>query len=232
MEQLISQWRKELEEAGKIKPGEDISNQELVEMYQTFKIEMMQSQLGGSFASLTEDGLAIKRPEGLREVEPGSSDAAIKVDIRTGMKRALNALLTVAKGANYCMFVIDRAWINFRFRNSKNNLHLQVAGNKYIQPMEISHADIANLEEMGILPEEGSVEIWCKDFDDEPRDLDCIVDTIRDIFNKVYHIDDGTSAYIELDLANGEDESVRNEIAQIFKKRDGKKFKFYWKRSF
>jgi hypothetical protein len=149
-------------------------------------------------------------------------------DTREGMKKALNALLTVAKGANYCMFVVDRAWINFRYRKAKNNLHLQVAGNKYISPLRLKDSDIKYLAKLGIVPEEGSIDMFCREFDEKPRDLDKIVDTIIEIFNEVYHISDGTSAYIELDLAQGESEDVRKDIAQYFRSREGKQLKFSW----
>jgi hypothetical protein len=152
------------------------------------------------------------------------------IDTREGMKKALNALLTVAKGANYCMFVVDRAWINFRYRKAKNNLHLQVAGNKYISPLRLKDSDIKYLAKIGIVPEEGSIDMFCREFDDKPRNLDKIADTIIEIFNEVYHISEGTSAYIELDLAQGESEEVRKDIAHHFRSREGKQFTFNWRR--
>lgn len=152
-------------------------------------------------------------------------------DTREGMKKALNAQLTVAKGANYCMFVVGRAWINFRYKSAKNNLHLQVAGNQYIKPLSLKDSDVKYLSKMGIVPEEASIDIFCKDFDEKPRELDKIVDTIIEIFNEVYHINDGTSAYIELDLAKGESEEVRKDIAKHFSSVQGKQFRFNWNRS-
>jgi len=140
----------------------------------------------------------------------------------------LTALLTHAKGASYCMIVASRAWINFRYKRSKDNLHLQVAGNQYISPMELSDADIKNLEAMGIPPEEGSVDIWATDFDDTPRDLDKIVETAMRIFNDIYQVEEGEPAYVELDLGKGEDESIRKEISQFFRSYSGKKFKWDW----
>ena len=93
-----------------------------------------------------------------------------ETNIREGIKQALNALLTEAKGASYCMIASDHRWINFRYKRSKNNLHLQVAGNKYITPHKLSDADIKQLEKMGIPPEPMSVEIYARDFDDENQE--------------------------------------------------------------
>ncbi len=151
-------------------------------------------------------------------------------DIREGMKKALNALLTHAKGASYCMFVVRPGWANFRYRRSKDNLRVQVAGNMYIKPVKLNDSDVKLLEGMGIVPEEGSNDIFAKNFDEKPRDLDKIVDTVLKIFNEAYHKKDGQSAYIELDLGKGDNEEIREDIAQHFDKRDGKQFKFSWKR--
>ncbi|MHA1134931.1 MAG: hypothetical protein ACTSSE_00430 [Candidatus Thorarchaeota archaeon] len=130
------------------------------------------------------------------------------------------------------MIVVDDAWINFRYKRSKNNLHLQVAGNKYIAPMKLEDSDIKRLEEMGIPPEPMSIEIYARNFDDdEPRNLDQIVSTTIEIFNEVYHVSDGDSARVELDLGKGETEEILNSIAPLFKRRSGKKFKWDWDRS-
>ncbi len=235
MEDMYVQWRKELIEAGLLAPDQEIDNMKLMEMYQTFQIEKMKSMMKGSFADLIPSDIAAsksgktssatpKESTPIHELSTETSD----IDTREGIRKALNALLTVAKGANYCMFVVDRAWINFRYRKSKDNLHLQVAGNQYISPMKLKDSDVKHLTGMGIAPEEGSIDIFCREFDDKPRNLDGIIDVILEIFNEVYHVSEGESAYIELDLAKGEDESVRKDIAQHFRTRDGKQFKFKW----
>ena len=80
------------------------------------------------------------------------------------------------------MIAVDGAWINFRHKKSKDNLHLQVAGNKYITPLELTDKDIKKLEAMGIPPEEASIDIYATDFVDTPRNLDKIVETALTIF--------------------------------------------------
>jgi len=152
-------------------------------------------------------------------------------NIREGIKQALNALLTEAKGASYCMIVVNRAWINFRYKRSKNNLHLQVAGNKYISPLKLSDDDIKRLDKMGIPPEPMSIEIYARDFDEEPRDLDQIVSIAIEIFNDIYKVSDDDEAYVELDLGKGETDAILNSIAPFFERHRGKKFKWDWNRS-
>ncbi len=241
MEEIYTQWRKELIEAGLLRPDEEIDDQRLIEMYQNYQVTKIKSLMQGSFADLipSEPPSSKHRKSSAEkgEISASKSDSptpsvdGTNIDLRKGMKKALDALLTVAKGANYCMFVVSRAWINFRYRTSKDNLHLQVAGNQYISPLKLNESDIRYLSNIDIFPEEGSIDIFCREFDETPRNLDMIVDTIVEIFNEVYHIREGESAYIELDLAKGEDESVRNDIAQHFSSRDGKQFKFKWDKS-
>ncbi|MHA1908519.1 MAG: hypothetical protein ACW98Y_14555 [Candidatus Thorarchaeota archaeon] len=256
MEDMIQEWKKELIEAGLIKPGEEISQMELMQLWSEYQSKKMKQQLSGI---AEEFGVKGEAPSKHMKTEPASSKSddleelrgmmkenpelaeqfahlakseaeklERKGNVREGIKLALEALLTKAKGASYCMIVADRAWINFRHKKSKDNLHLQVAGNQYISPMELDDSDIKKLEAMGIPPEEGSVDIWATDFDDTPRNLDKIVDTALTIFNEVYKIKDGKDAYVELDLGKGDDESVRKDIAQYFEHRDENQFKWDW----
>ena len=81
---------------------------------------------------------------------------------------------------------------------------------------------------MGIPPEPMSVEIYARDFDEEPRNLDQIVDTAIQIFNDIYRVSDDDEAYVELDLGKGETEEILNSIAPYFRRRSGKKFKWSW----
>ncbi len=220
MKEMYAQWRKDLIDAGKLKPDEKINNVELSTRWQKLQVEKIKS---GSFRGLSfSKGLSTKSR---RKDER-------KIDIREGMKQALNALMTKAKGASYCMIVVDKAWINFRYKKSKKNLHLQVAGNKYIAPLKLKDSDIKHLEDMDIPPEPMSDEIYARDFDaDEQKDLDKIVGIALEIFNDVYHVSDRDSARVELDLGKGETNEILNEIAPFFKRRSGKKFKWYWDRS-
>ncbi|MGY5879657.1 MAG: hypothetical protein RTV31_05375 [Candidatus Thorarchaeota archaeon] len=224
MEGIYEQWRKDLIAAGKLKPDEDIDIVELSTRWQKWQMEQLRSGKEPSFGK-PEFGKAL----GLETVKKESKKK--ETNIREGIKQALNALLTEAKGASYCMIVVERSWINFRYKRSKNNLHLQVAGNQYITPNKLADADIERLEKMGIPPEPMSVEIYARDFDDEPRDLDKIVSTAIEIFNEVYHMSDDDEAYLELDLGKGETEEILNSIAPFFKRRSGKKFKWDWNRS-
>jgi len=198
MKEIYAQWRKDLVDAGKLKPDEKIDNVELSTRWQKLQVERIKS---GSFAGLfsSETGKSMKSRRTKKR----------EYDIREGIKLALNALMTKAKGASYCMIVVDKAWINFRYKKRKNNLHLQVAGNMYIKPLKLEDSDIKRLEDMDIPPEPMSNEIYACDFDDEPRD----------------------SARVELDLGKGETEEILNEIAPFFRHRSGKKFTWSWKRS-
>jgi hypothetical protein len=222
MKEMYAQWRKDLIDAGKLKPDEKINNVELSTRWQKLQVEKIKS---GSFRGLSfSKGLSTKSKSRRKDDR--------EIDIREGMKQALNALMTKAKGASYCMIVVDEAWINFRYKKSKKNLHLQVAGNKYISPLKLKDADIKHLEDMGISPEPMSDEIYARDFDaDEQKDLDKIIEIAIEIFNDVYHVSNRDSARVELDLGKGETEEILDEIAPFFKRRSGKKFKWYWKRS-
>lgn len=224
MKEIYAQWRKDLIDAGKLKTEEKIDNVELSTRWQKLQVEKIKS---GSFRGLSFP----KSMEFKSKSKPRRTDER-EYDIREGIKQALNALMTKAKGASYCMIVVDEAWINFRYKKSKKNLHLQVAGNKYIAPLKLKNSDIKHLEDMGIPPEPMSDEIYARDFNaDEQKDLDKIVETAIEIFNDVYHVSDRDSARVELDLGKGETEEILNKIAPFFKRRSGKKFKWNWKRN-
>ncbi len=240
MDEIYDQWRKELIEQGLLAPDEEIDNIELSKRWQDYQVKKMKAAMSGSFRDLFPGDK--ERPERREAVTPPTMFEGIEspfdftthdepekeIDPRSGIKQALEALLTKASGASYCMIVVNRAWVNFRYKKKKNNLHLQVAGNKYITPMKLEESDIEHLEKMGILPEPMSVEIWARDFDDEPRDLDGIIETVIEIFKDVYHVDAEDDAYVELDLGKGEDESVLEDIAKYFNRRSGKQFKWQW----
>jgi hypothetical protein len=221
MEGIYDQWRKDLIAAGKLKPDEEIDVIELSTRWQKWQMEQLKSGKEGSFG-----GAAFGEALGLTTVEKKPEEK--ETNIREGIKQALDALLTHAEGASYCMIVVNRAWINFRYKRKKNNLHLQVAGNQYITPLKLSDDDIKRLEEMGIPPEPMSVEIYARDFDEEPRDLDQIVSTTIEIFNEIYNVSDDDEAYVELDLGKGETEDILNAVEPYFNRRIGKKFKWDW----
>ena len=224
MKEMYAQWRKDLIEAGKLKPDEKINNVELSTRWQKLQVEKLKS---GSFR-----GLSFSKEMSMKSRSKSQRTDDSKIDIREGMKQALTALMTKAKGASYCMIVVDDAWINFRYKKSKKNLHLQVAGNKYISPMKLKDSDIKRLEDMGIPPEPMSDEIYARDFDaDEQKDLDKIVGIAIEIFNDVYHVSNRDSARVELDLGKGETEEILNEIAPFFKRHRGKKFRWKWDRN-
>ncbi len=224
MKEMYAQWRKDLIDAGKLKPDEKIDNVELSTRWQKLQVEKIKS---GSFR-----GLSFSKGLSMKPISKSRRKDKHKIDIREGIKQALNALMTKAKGPSYCSILVDRAWINFRYKKSKKNLHLQVAGNKYIAPHKLEDSDIKRLEDMGIPPEPMSIEIYARDFDkDEQKDLDKIVDIAIEIFNDVYHVSDRDSARVKLDLGKGETNEILNEIAPFFKRRSGKKFKWYWDRS-
>ncbi|MGY5854106.1 MAG: hypothetical protein RTU92_11105 [Candidatus Thorarchaeota archaeon] len=227
MESIVEKMRRDLIKAGLLKPDEQVDNQEIAARWQEYQIQKVQSTLTGTFAGMTAEEI-FEPPIVVSESEDEDTK---QIDVRGGIKKALNSLLTHAKGASYCMIVVNRAWINFRYKRSKNNLHLQVAGNQYITPMKLSEDDIRTLEEMGIPPEPMSVEIYARDFDDEPRDLDAIVSDAIRIFNDIYHVSDGDDAYVELDLSKGESEALLDEVGQFFTRRSGKKMKWTWDRS-
>jgi len=256
MESMLEEWKKELIEAGLLKPDQEIGMTDLMAMWSKYSAEKIKGTLG-SFADMIPKEKESK-PKLKPKPKPEASDidelrqlfkdnpelagriqkeaaaqasrhrAGSNVNPHEGIKQALNALIKKAKGSSYCMIAVDGAWINFRFKRSKNNLHLQVAGNKYISPRELSLSDVKKLESMGIHADKYSDDIYAINFDDEPRDLDIIADTAISIFNNVYHIESGEGAYLELEMDMGEDESVREEISQYFKRRDGKKFKWKW----
>ena len=223
MKEMYAQWRRDLIDAGKLKPDEKINNVELSTRWQKLQVEKIKS---GSFT-----GLSFPKSMKYKSKSKSQRTDDREYDIREGIKQALNALMTKAKGASYCMIVVDEAWINFRYKKSKKNLHLQVAGNKYIAPLKLKDSDIKHLEDMGIPPEPMSDEIYARDFDaDEQKDLDKIVEIAIEIFNDVYHVSNRDSARVELDLGKGETNEILNSIAPFFKRRSGKKFKWSWKR--
>jgi len=88
MKEMYAQWRKDLIDAGKLKPDEKINNVELSTRWQKLQVEKIKS---GSFR-----GLSFSKGLSMKSKSRRTDDS--KIDIREGMKQALNALMTKAKG--------------------------------------------------------------------------------------------------------------------------------------
>ena len=108
MKEIYDQWRKDLIAAGKLRSDEEIDNIELSTRWQEWQVEQLKSGKEGSFG-----GAGFAEALGLTTVEKGHEEQ--EIDIREGIKQALDALLTHAEGASYCMIVVSRAWVNFRY---------------------------------------------------------------------------------------------------------------------
>ncbi|MHA1576422.1 MAG: hypothetical protein ACTSU3_03590, partial [Candidatus Thorarchaeota archaeon] len=150
---------------------------------------------------------------------------------REALKYAIEKLLTIAKGANYCMTVVGDGWVNLRYKKSKDSLYFQVAGNKYIAPLKVEKDEIKKLKKLGIKEEPMSHDIFSTLFDDKPRDVDRIVDIIFEIFSDIYRVDDDADAYIEIDWGKESDETKAaiEELKKFLpKKRRSSKNQFYW----
>ncbi len=151
---------------------------------------------------------------------------------REGLAYALEKLTTVAKGGNYCMVVVGGCWVNSRYKKRGNHLYFQVSGNKYIPStsrLEKEHVEM--LKDMGIVEEEMSDDIYSRHFDDKPRDFKKVVDTIFEIFTRVYRIEKGEGAYIEFVLGKDSDETkaALEGLSEFIPKRSGdNKFKWKW----
>lgn len=52
------------------------------------------------------------------------------------------------------------------------------------------------LDDMGIPPVPMSIEIYARDFDNNPRNLDQIANTAIEIFNEIYNVSEGDEAYV------------------------------------
>jgi len=242
LDEIYEKMRNDLIKEGLLKPDEEIDNIELTKKWQELQVKQMKAAMSGAFDDIIPSSSdrtkkeGVKPPSLFQDMESPfdfttQSTSEKEIDVREGIRQALDALLNKAIGANYCMIVVNRAWVNFRYKKNKDNLHLQVAGNKYITPMKLENRDIEHLENMGIPPEPMSIEIYARDFNKESRDFNKIIEDIIEIFKDVYHVRDGDDAYVELDLGKGEDESILKEIAKFFSSRSGKKFTWQWNNS-
>jgi hypothetical protein len=132
------------------------------------------------------------------------------------------------------MIVVDGCWINFRYKKSKKELIMQVSGNQYIPSkshFETEHIKI--LESYGIKADEYSKDIFSRQFNEKPRDFAKIASIVFEIFNKVYRVDEKSSAYIEFILGSKtlpEFKEILGGLQDFIPKWDLKnKFKWTWK---
>lgn len=151
---------------------------------------------------------------------------------REGLAYALEHLIKSSTRDNSCMIVIDGCWINFMYKKSKNELYMQVSGNKYIPTKSyFDQEHIKILESLGIQAEEYSIDIFSRNFDEKQRDFSAIVTTVFKIFEQVYRVDNKSSAYIALDLGSKtlpEFKEILDGLQDFIPKRDKIKFKWSW----
>ena len=228
---MFEKMKQDLIEAGLLKPDEEISQQELMKRWQELQMKGLREsmpKMAEAFQDLAEGikEAAESSPELSRVVQESETK---EIRQREGMKHALEQLLNVAKGANYCMFVVNRGWVNFRYKRSKDSLYMQVAGNQYISPIKLEDEHVKMLEDLGINAEEYSNDIFSTTFDDEKHDLDVIVDLVIRVFNKVYRVSDRDDAYVEIDLGHksAEVDAALESITPFFERRKGEK-QFHW----
>lgn len=227
---MHKQMRDALLEHGKINPDDELSKKEIQNLYMKYQFEMMRAGAGKT-----------KRPSKKRRDVPdpstfkpsgitASKREKITPKPRKALKYAIEKLLTIAKGANYCMTAIGDGWVNLRYKKSKDTLYFQVAGNKYIAPTKIEKDEIKKLKKLGIKEEPMSDDIFSRHFDDKPRDVDRIVEIIFDIFSDIYRVDDDADAYIEIDWGKESDETkaATDELKKFLPKRRSKKHQYYW----
>jgi hypothetical protein len=228
---MFKKMKQDLIEAGLLKPDEEISQQDLMKRWQELQMKGMREsmpKMAEAFQGLAEGikDAVESSPEMSRVIQEAEKK---EIKQREGMKHALEQLLNVAKGANYCMFVVNRGWVNLRYKKSKDSLYMQVAGNQYISPIKLEDEHVKMLEDLGIEAEEYSNDIFSTTFDDEKRDLDVIVDIVTRVFNEVYRVTDGADAYVEIDLGHksGEVEGALQSITPFFERRKVEK-QFHW----
>ena len=229
MVDMHEQMREQLIKHGKISADDELSKREIQKLYMKYQFEMMRADAGKT-----------KPPSKKPSYEPdpstfkslgltASKRKKITPKPREFLKYAIEKLLTVAKGANYCMTVVGDGWVNLRYKKSKDSLYFQVAGNKYIAPLKVEKDEIKKLKKLGIKEEPMSHDIFSTLFDDKPRDVDRIVDIIFEIFSDIYRVDDDADAYIEIDWGKESDESKSaiEELKKFLPKRR-RKNQFYW----
>ena len=185
MVDMHEKMREQLIEHGKIEPDAELSKREIQKLYMKYQFEFMRASAGKAKApskkSKRKPDTKISKSIELKE----STRKKITPKPRKALKFAIEQLLTLTKGANYCMTAIGGGWVNLRYKKSKDSLYFQVAGNKYIAPLKVNKAEIKKLEKLGIKAEPMSDDIFSTLFDDKPRDIDRIVDIIFDIFNDI-----------------------------------------------
>ena len=110
---------------------------------------------------------------------------------------------------------------------------MQVSGNQYIpSKSHFKPSHIKILESLGIKAEEFSNDIYSRHFNEKPRDFDEISNIVFKIFEKVYRVDDKSSAYIELILGSKilpEFKEILDGLQVFIPNKEGKnKFKWFW----
>lgn len=234
-------FRKELVEAGELDSAEaeELDFMELIRTYQKFKIKQATggaSRPSSLRAELMRTSVRKKTAKPRATKAPKKKTKAPKKRSkpsrpREGLAYALEKLTTIAKGGNYCMTVVDGCWVNFRYKKRGNHLYFQVAGDKYIpKRSHLKKEHIEILKEMGIVAEPMSDDIFSTHFDDKPRNLEGIVDTVFEIFSKVYRVRKGSDAYIEFVIGSKPSAEMADAVEGMydyFNDRDGKS-KFCW----
>jgi hypothetical protein len=108
---------------------------------------------------------------------------------------------------------------------------MHVAGNQYISPLKLEDEHVKMHEELSIMAEEDSKDIFSTTSDDEKRDLDVIVDIVTRVFNEAYRVNDCADAYVEIDLGHksAEVDAAPESIPPFFEKhKDEKQFHWDW----
>jgi hypothetical protein len=236
-------FRKELVEAGELdsEEAEKLDLMELIRIYQKFKIRQATggaSKPSSLRAELMRTSVRKKTPKPRTAKAPKKRTEAPRKRSKPsrpheGLVYALGKLTTIAKGGNYCMTVVDGCWVNFRYKKRGNHLYFQVSGDKYIPKrshFEKKHIEI--LKKMGIMAEPMSDDIFSTHFNDKPRNLERVVDTVFEIFHKVYRVRKGADAYIEFVIGSKPSAEMADAVEGMydyFNDRDGKsKFRWEW----
>jgi uncharacterized protein with von Willebrand factor type A (vWA) domain len=114
---MFEKMKQDLIDAGVLKPDEEISKQDMMKRWQELQMKGMRESMPKMAETFQELAEGFKfAAESSPEMSKSVRDTEKKeVKQREGMKHALEQLLNVAKGANYCMFVVNRGWVNFRY---------------------------------------------------------------------------------------------------------------------
>jgi len=161
-----------------------------------------------------------------------TEEPPLKGTPRQGIELALRYLMEFSKGSNGLMLVIDGCWTSFQYRRRKNELHFQVAGNKYIPDYhQLSNEDIKILTDMGIIIQDGYIELYTANFaEPSQEDISDFIDLVFKVYSAVYRIDIGKEGYIQIDLGTETPEAIkaRDSLSGFFPKRRDKR-KFFWR---